>query len=159
MPIIPTRYSSKLPRHLSHPIGAEAVSEALAGSPHAEASSLWFACSPVWRTSESRRLFQERLPYDLMTAIHHPASKPGIGGAHWMIQEGWYDECWELRVNPVLSEFRSLANRLLRDEGLPSISSWLKSSGRRGWAATSRQLALTFDPAAETLSCRESIGV
>lgn len=40
---IPTRVKSKLSRGLSYPVGAEAISEALASASHVDAMSLWFS--------------------------------------------------------------------------------------------------------------------
>ena len=40
--MIPTRYKSKLPGDLSYPLGAQAVSEALAGVPQFDALTLTF---------------------------------------------------------------------------------------------------------------------
>lgn len=156
--MIPTRYKARLPRHLSYPLGAEAISEALAGAPHVEALSLTFSNEPVWPAAEFRRLLGGRLPYNVMAAEYRPARKPGLSASSAMVQRGWYDETWELKVYPVLAELRHLANRLLHEEGLPAVVTWLQSSGRAGWAATSQRIELAFDSAGEALACRERHG-
>jgi hypothetical protein len=157
--MIPTRLKAKLPRHLSYPIGAGAISEALAGAPHVEAFTVMFWDAAVWPASEFRRRLSERLPYVVMGASYSPASGPGLVGSDRMVQDGWYEEKWELRVNPVLPEFRHPANRLLREEGLPAIVRWLKSSGRAGWTATWHRIDLVFDPAEGSLASQECSGV
>ncbi len=157
--MIPTKYRNKLPRHLSYPIGAEAISNALAGLPHFEKLTLTFIDQSVWRASEFQRLLLERLPYKIMEASHQPARKPGISTANSMLQDGSYDDKWELRVYPVLAEFRSVANGLLRDQGLPAVAAWLKSSQQRGWTAIGRGIELRFNPAEVSLFSHEHSGV
>ncbi|WP_165071412.1 hypothetical protein [Paludisphaera rhizosphaerae] len=157
--MIPTTYRAKLPRGLSFPIGAEAVSQALVGTPRFEALSLTFWDQAVWPASKFRRLLEERSPYKVMTAEFHPARKPGVSAAEYMIQSGWYDEKWELFAYPVLAEFRHPANRLLRETGLPAVASWLKSSDRAGWTATWRRIELIFNPVDESLTPQTSHGV
>lgn len=157
--MIPTRLKAKLPRHLSYPIGAKAISEALADAPHVGPLSVTFWDQAVWPASEFRRLLSERLPYKIMEAVYQPASKPGISASHSMIERGWYYEKWELRVYSVLSEFRHAANRLLREQGLPAVALWLKSSDRAGWVERCQRVDLVFNPTDESLTIQESSGV
>ena len=156
--MIPTRSKDRLPRHLSYPVGAEAISEALAEAPHAGAFTVAFRSEPVWPASKFRHLLLERLPYPIMAAEYLPARKPGLGASNDMVKGGRYNGTWELRVYPVLAESRHLANQLLQREGLPAIVAWLKSSDRAGWLATSRRSELVFSPADGTLACREASG-
>lgn len=60
---------------------------------------------------------------------------------------------------PVLAEFRPLANRLLRGEGLPAIVAWLKSSDRAGWITTWQRIELMFNPIDEAITFQVSSGV
>ncbi|MHB1556572.1 MAG: hypothetical protein ACYC61_03710, partial [Isosphaeraceae bacterium] len=130
--MIPTRVKSKLPRGLSYPIGAEALSEALAGSPHVEAISLWFSDHPGWRGSESRRVLAAREPYRIVEVRFRPAGAPGFIGSRDMIKMGWFDEAWEIHVCPVLSEFRHLAHRLLCEQGRPALGEVAEGHGTAG---------------------------
>lgn len=157
--MIPTRLKAKLPRHLSYPVGAGSISEALAGVPHFEALSITFWNEAVWPASKFQRLLAERLPYKVMTALYMPTRKPGIIGSNHMVQSGWYDEKWELSVYPVLAEFRSRANRLLQEKGLPAIVAWLQSSNRAGWITTSQWIELIFNPTDESLTSHVGRGV
>ncbi len=156
--MIPTRLKAKLPGHLSYPVGAAAISGMLAGVPHVEALSITFWDEAVWPGSEFRRLLAGRLPYTVMTAAYRPASRPGLSGSGDMVRTGWFAEKWELSVYPVLAEFRPLANRLLRAEGLPAIVAWLRSSNRAGWVARWQRIDFSFRPTDELLSRRESSG-
>lgn len=157
--MIPTRHKAKLPRHLSYPVGAGSISEALAGVPHFEALSVTFWDEAAWPASEFRRLLAGRLPYKVMAAEYQPARKAGISGSDHMVQLGWYEEKWELKVYPVLVELRPLANRLLRGEGLPAIVKWLKTSDRSGWITTWQRVELMFSPTDESLTSQVTSGV
>lgn len=157
--MILTRLKAKLPRHLSYPVGAEAISEALADEPHVASLSVTFWDQAVWPASEFRRLLNERLPYRIMIVEFRPERGPGLIGSAAMIEDGWYDERWELRVYPVLAEFRSTANRLLREQGLPAVSRWLRSSRRAGWLTVPQWVESVFDPTKDALAVREGSGV
>lgn len=130
--MIPTGARYKLPRHLSYPVGAKSIRDALAGAPHFEALSVGFYDTCVYPGSKFRRLLLERQPYKVMEARYQPARKPGISAMNKMVEWGRYDEDWRLSVYPVLVEYRHLVNRLLVDQGLPAIVRWLKNVGQ-GW--------------------------
>ena len=53
--MIPTEFKQRLPKHLSYPIGAEALSEALADTPNVEAITLFFGTSQ-WPVSGTKSL-------------------------------------------------------------------------------------------------------
>src|SRR5262249_24477960 len=80
-----------------------------------------------------QRLLRESSPYPLLVAEYRPASKPGYGGATFLVEAGWYEAKWELRVNPVLRELRAVASAALRETRLPAGAEWLRSSGAPGW--------------------------
>ena len=157
--MIPTRYKSKLPRTLSYPIGAEAISAALAGAPHAEEFVLGFSDRVVWPVSEFQRLLRERLPYRVFVAQYRPETKPGYSAPQSLIEGGWYDCKWELHVYPVLREWRHLVNRLLREQGLPAVVEWLRSSQHAGWGSRHHRIELNFRPAEEAISIQRVDGV
>ena len=157
--MIPTRYKSKLSRDLSYPIGAEAISAALAAAPHAEVVTLTFSDSGGWPASRFRQVLVDRSPSRILTLRYQPSCKPGFSGSNDMVAGGWYREKWELMVYPVLREFRHLANRLLREEGLPAVATWLGSSRQAGWDSVPRQLGLIFNPAGGCLDVDEFAGV
>jgi len=70
-----------------------------------------------------------------------------------------YDEAWHLRVYPTLAELRQLANRLLREQGLPAIAAWLKSSKQAGWLERSQRIELIFNPVDGSMASHESHGM
>jgi hypothetical protein len=150
--MIPTRFKSKLPKTLSWPLGAEAISTALADAPHAADLSLSFVDSPVWPASTFQRLLRESLPYAILVAEYRPALRPGYSGAASHIERGWYEANWELRVNPVPRGLRAAAGAVLREQGLPAVAEWLRSSGRAGWESRHHRIELVFAPADGTLT-------
>jgi hypothetical protein len=156
--MIPTRYKAKLPKHLSYPIGAEALTEGLVGAPHAEALAVSFWGTPVWPGSRFQKALAEEQPYVVLAATHEPARKPGYGGAQALVESGWYDEKWELTVYPVVRELRHLASQLLKEQGLPLIAEWLRSSQQAGWATRQHRVELVFDPTEETITGKKVSG-
>ena len=72
----------------------------------------------------------ENQPYPIMSAAYHPARKPGLSAAEFMIERGWYDEHWDLTVYPVLRKTRSIAKGLLVEHGLPALTRWMSGARR-----------------------------
>src|SRR5882762_9302868 len=107
--MIPTRYKSKLPKGLAYPIGAEALTTALADAPHAASLSVSFYGRPVWPGSRFRETLARRHPYKILAAEFRPSCKPGYSGPEFLVEDGWYDEKWQLTVYPVVRELRYLA--------------------------------------------------
>lgn len=157
--MIPTRHKAKLPRHLSYPIGAEALTEGLGNAPHTEELSVSFWGTPVWPYSRFQRTLAQQQPYKVLVAEFRPFQKPGYRGAQCLVESGWYDEKWLMTVYPVVRELRHLANRLLRERGLPLLVQWLRSSERAGWLTRDQRIELLFNPVEESLSAQEMSGV
>lgn len=154
--MIPTRFRSKLPKSLSYPIGAEAITVALAEAPHLDVLELTFQERPFGPASRFQRALKERLAYPIALAEYRPARKPGLSAAGSMIESGWYDERWTLTVYPVLREFRFAANRLLLDVGLPALCRWLRAAESAARGIKTERAALVFNPAEESLMVTES---
>jgi hypothetical protein len=157
--MIPTRYKAKLSRRLSWPIGAEALTEGVAEAPHAEQLTVSFLGKLYRPDSPNHRILDEQRPCTILAAEFKPARKPGYGGTQYLLERGLYDEKWMLTVYPVLRELRQLANRLLKEQGLPALVRWLWSSQRVGWSMRSNRIELVFSPTKESISVRENSGV
>jgi hypothetical protein len=157
--MIPTRSKSKLPKALSYPLGAEAISEALADAPHASEMSFSFYDQAVWPASEFQRLVREGLPCRILAVNYQPPLKPGRSAPNSLVESGWYEGHWSVTVYPVRRELRLLAGQLLREQGLAAVVAWLRASGRVGWNTRRHQIALVFDPADTTLSVTQEDGV
>jgi hypothetical protein len=145
--MIPTRHKARLAQSLSWPLGAEAISNALAGAPHYTDLALSFSDAPVRPASEFQRLLRESLPYPLLVAQYSPAIKPGYGGATFLVERGEYEAKWELTINPVRRQVRAVARAALLETGLPAVAEWLRSSRRAGWENHHHRLTLEFSQA------------
>ncbi len=156
--MIPTRFRSKLPQNLSYPIGAEAVSAGLVGAPHLGALELAFYGRPFGPASRFQRVLAERLPYTIVSAGYLPARKPGLSAAGFMIESGWYNEHWELTVYPVLRVTRHAANRLLIEQGLPTLAGWLRGAESTARGITIQRVELVFNPCPYPLLTSERPG-
>jgi hypothetical protein len=153
--MIPTSFRARLPKRLSYPIGAQALADALAGSPHIEDVSVTFWDRPVTSAAEFRSLLARQEPYKILVAEYIPAQKPGLSTPNDMVERGWNAEKWKLEVYPVSRELRQLTNRRLLELGLPAVVRWLQSSQRPGWESMVQRIELVFDPVEESLSERE----
>jgi hypothetical protein len=143
--VIPTEFKAKLPKHLSYPIGAQALSEALADSPNAHSISLFFGTSQ-WPASGPRRALAGKLSHRILDAEFWPANYRGT-------KENWFVNVWA-----VPCELRYSANRLLREQGLSHLIKWLRASRRPDWRSRHQTLALTFLPADASISADERSG-
>jgi hypothetical protein len=153
--MIPTRFRSKLPKNLTYPIGAEAITAGLAGAPHLDAVQLKFYERPIEPASRFRQALKEQLPYPIVVAEYHPARTPGLSAAGFMIEAGWYNERWELTVYPVLREFRHVAIRLLLEWGFPALSRWMREAEPGSRGITTQRADLVFNPAEGSLTISE----
>jgi hypothetical protein len=144
--MLTTDFKSKLPRKLSYPIGAEALSNALANAPFAEKLRLSFH-TPNMSHSQFMQILDRRQPYVILLAEYRPQLSPGYSGANFMMDAGWYEARWELIVYPVLKEQRRLANVVLNEDGLPFVRQWLGSSHEEGWLSRHQSIELIFDQA------------
>src|SRR4051812_37364768 len=145
--MIPTRYKSRLGKTLAYPVGAEAISLALAGALHSEALELRFYARPVEPASRFQRVLAERLPYTIVAAESRPARKPGLSSAGSMIEAGYYDQRWKLTIYPVLREFRHVANQLLLEQGFPALSRWLRAAETAAVGIMTPPAPPAFNPA------------
>jgi hypothetical protein len=157
--MIPTEYKAKIAHTLSWPIGAEALSTALADAPQLAEFKLTFYDQPVWPATEFQRLLRANLPYRILELKYAPASHPSLSASNYLIEEGWYDASWKLTIYPVLRPLRHAAAELLREQGLPAVVAWLQSAKVPGWLNRRHALELIFDPAGPALTTSQSEGV
>jgi hypothetical protein len=157
--MIPTQYKARLSRHLSYPIGAEALTDGLVGAPHAESFTVSFRGKPTWPNARFQLALTQEHPYKVLVVEFQPAEAPGYSGSRFMVESRWYDEKWRVTVYPVARALRHLANRLLRERGLPLVAQWLRSSSHSGWVARHRRIELVFHPVEKSLSAQEVSGV
>jgi hypothetical protein len=157
--MIPTAHKAKLPKSLSYPLGAEAISIALADAPHVGECKLYFYGRAAGPASRFNLLLQEGRPYCIFEVEYKPPTKPGLSAPNFMLDGEWYGAWWHLTVYPVKAELRHVAGTLLKEQGLPGVAAWLRSSEQAGWITRRHNLKLLFDPTAETLTVSRDDGV
>ena len=128
--LIPTVSKWRLSGLLSYVLGAKHVSEGLRGVPQYDRLSLIF-----WPQNEN--------PHEIESPfwgvrVHYSKPRPGHSASRDVIESGWYDGRWEIRVGAVPRGLRHAAKALLLEEGLPQIRTWLCDlgdvTGREGHA-------------------------
>jgi hypothetical protein len=142
--MIPTSFKRKLPKELSWPLGAQAISEGLTDAPHIDELTLVFRSFE--RVSEFHSMLAGLTPYPILIARYNPPQHLGYSAARDMIEKGWYDAKWELEVRPVVRRVRAASGSALREVGLPAVAEWLKTSAQTGWEDHRHALRLVFDP-------------
>jgi hypothetical protein len=150
--MLQTHHRSKLPRTLSYPIGAEALSAAVEDVVHGGEIELDFYAHPIEPASRFQEVIEKGEPYSILIAVSLPRRKPGVSGALFMIERGYYEPRIELAVYPVLREFRQAANRCLIEQGMPELAHWLSSLGAPDEWRETRRIELIFDPRDKKLS-------
>src|SRR5262245_4864553 len=105
LPPIPTGLRDKLPRGLSHPVGAEAISRALAGCPRYD--ELWtaFGSKPLPLHPAPADAAEFRLAF-IVVCNNHSGT-------------------WYLSVPAVSSDERAVVRQVLLTVGLPGVREWL----------------------------------
>ena len=104
MTLIPTQYKIRLSREFSYPVGAEILSESLAGVPQFSDLSIRFSDRPTAWASKFQRTIAEEADYKIITAGGLPP---------------------ELFVYPVLRRLKHAAHEALLARGLPLLREWL----------------------------------
>ena len=125
LPLIPTRFKSKIAHTHSYPIGAEAISKALAGVPQIADLELTFWDYQFQPLATSYKVLE--VAYRKLGSFHS-ASKD-------MIERGYLEAKWQITVKPVPRRQRQLVQAQLLERGLPFMKDWLLKNvvdGRRG---------------------------
>lgn len=121
-PLIRTGIRHKLPRGLSHPIGAEAISRALAGCPRYDELWIAFGAKPLPIFQAPAECADFRLAFSV--------------GCHN------YFDSWDLSVPAVPSKERNVIHQLLLAFGLPGVREWLCRSRPETWYEGFRSFAV-----------------
>jgi len=152
--VIPTRSKAKLPAHLSYPLGAEAVSRALAGVPQFDQLTISFRDHPGVSAMAFQAVLRDRRPYVVLKAAFD-RSPTGISTSQLLVDAGWHDPKWQITVYPVPRPIRHAARLALLKHALPIIRRWLSHPTATTWSTGHRRLEFHFDPAAATVTGKE----
>ena len=133
--LFPTSFKDKIPKTLSYPIGAQALSEAFADVPQASTLRLHFCLAGDyrWRPPYAKRYIVLRAEYQ------HRISPPR----------------WWISVYAVPRQERDAVRKKLEAEGLQRMHQWLcvneGVTGCEGWLL----FTLTFDETQQLLEAEE----
>ena len=132
--LIPTGYKLRLPQRFSYPLGAELLSEHLAGVPQFADLRVCFSDRPTAWASEFQRTLADGVPYEIVRVSADPSTS--------------------IYVYPVQSHLRHPAQQALVSHGLPALRTWLRDhfpvDPLRGGSCR-----VMFDPPATTVFLRE----
>jgi hypothetical protein len=121
--VIPTLSRVKIARSLSYPIGAEAISVALASVPQLAELKLIFYSSKFHTPLKSNEYEFLRVEY-LNSA--RPGEKWPIGNLYGRPPQSR----WEIAVQPVPRVLRHQVSQYIHDSALPQMSQWLLERAR-----------------------------
>jgi hypothetical protein len=130
--VIPTRRKSKIPKTLSYPIGAKAITAALAGVPQEELLGIefWFWKFSLW----NRRGHQ-----------YEAGSQHRVITVSYSGQSRYFDPRWTIEVEAVPRSLKHEIQGKILDEVLPKVKEWLTANAhsldREGYHA----LTFSFD--------------
>src|SRR5262245_33876675 len=132
--LIPTLYKTRLSREFSYPVGAELLSEQLAGVPH---------------FSEFRIRFS-----DVVTAWKSKFQQMIAEGADYEIVRVHLWSPFDIFVYPVKRELKHAAHEALVSHGLPQLRDWMLRQSSRT-TMTFATCGIVFSPATQTVHVQE----
>ena len=129
---------------MSYPIGAESISKALVGVPQFEKLVIWYTTTNFAFASDFQAARKQNLPYKIFeVSMIHPLKD--LSSSKQFIEEGFYDENWEINVYPVPKELRSVAKLLLLKEVLPKTKEWLQEPRTEIWKTGRKHFQALFN--------------
>lgn len=137
--MLKTRAKSKIGKHLSYPIGAEAISQFVGAIPQAEKVGICFLDSPTGWASDFNKTLRDFEAYPILRCqfTYDPLPYVGVNS----------NISWEILVYPVKRELKADARKALFLCGLPELKTFLYQTaiyaGRRTIA---NHIAFKFDP-------------
>ena len=132
--LIPTLYKTRLPRELSYPIGAAALSEHLAGVPQLSEFRICFSdVVSAWK-SKFQQMLAEGADYEIVTArLWSP---------------------FEIFVYPVQRALKHAVHEALVSHGLPQLRDWMLQQSSRT-TMTFASCSIIFSPPTQTVHIQE----
>ncbi len=130
----PTLYKARLPRDLSYPIGAEALSEHLADVPQVSEFRICFSdVVSAWK-SKFQQMIAERADYEIITA------------------RLWAP--FEIFVYPIQRSLKQAAHEVLVSHGMPQLRDWMPRQSSRT-ALTFASCSIIFSLPTQTVHIQE----
>ena len=148
--MIPTRSKSKIPQTHSYPIGAKAISDALADVPQHELLEVNF-----WFLKSSAKDHVTAIPYQVLR-VSYSGPAHFFSASKSMAENGVLDAKWSILVHPVPRPLKHIVQGKLMAEALPKIGHWLISNvhslDREGFHA----LTFSFDELKNEITSEET---
>ena len=133
MELIPTKHKGRLPKGLSHPLGAELLSRSLSGVPQRSDLGLHFNAIPShglgWAT-----------PGQGLHTLRGNAGRSLLRFREVLYCGYWPPGFWSIGTFPVPSADRSRARTILVDLALPRLAEWLGADRPPTWQIPQRVL-------------------
>jgi hypothetical protein len=149
--VFPTRYKAKISKLMSYPVGAEALSTALADVPQSGSISICFGRSSY----ETNLRPGHASRYRVLSSVYSHRSPSQFSSAY-MLTRGHYNPGWEIHVHEVPRVHRHVVRSLLLNEGLPRLADWFRRFSSLHGQEGSCSLAFTFDEAQQILEFEAS---
>lgn len=128
---------------MSYPIGAESISKAFVGVPQFEKLVICFTTTNFAFVSDFQEARKQNLPYKIFeVSMIHPLKD--LSSSKKFLEEGFYDENWEINVYSMPKEFRSIAKTLLLTEVLPKAKLWLQEPRTDMWKTGRKHFQALF---------------
>ena len=149
--IIPTRNKMKIPRTLSYPVGAKAISEALIGVPQFDELSVEFQ---FW--NQLARRHGTATPYPVLQAQYH-------GPLRYLSAtkrtEGYHAPRWTISVDAVPRSLRHQIQSMIVNLALPLVKSWLLANPHSIEREGGHGLTFSFDELKNELRREEHVSI
>jgi hypothetical protein len=128
---------------MAYPIGAEAISRELTDVPQFEKLVIWFTTTNFAFASDFREARRKNEPYKIFEVSMIHIDKY-FSAPKQFIDEGFYQEHWEIHVYAVPRELKSAAKRLLIEQGLPKAKIWLETPRTANWKTGRKHFQVLF---------------
>ena len=149
MTMIPTGYKIKIPKTLSYPLGAKAISEALEGVPQIGSLLVDFY---FWNY-EPVPLLRHR-PYYVLSASYSDALLNPLYRKFYVLS-GQFESGWRITVGTVPRHLRHAIQLKLLAEALPRVKHWLVANHDASGRAGGLSLMFQFDELSNELKVEE----
>ena len=145
--LIPTQSKQPLPHEHSYPIGAQAITGALAKVPQLAELGLSFY--------SFNKFHYESCGNCLVLAAEYRHLHVGLSASNIMVEEGWYEPCWQVAVYAVPRKNRHAINIALVSMGLSAVEEWLCEARTETWLDSFHRIGLEFSADSGELLTRE----
>jgi hypothetical protein len=142
--LIPKTFKAKLSQTMTYPIGAEVVSEALVGVPQFEKLMISFTPPNFGSASIFQDARKQNQSYKIFeVSMHHHLKN--LTSPKRFIEEGFYNENWEIHIYAVPRELKAIAKQLLLNEALPKAKEWCEKPRTEMWRTGRKYFQVLFN--------------